>query len=133
MQSLELHSSRNIFFKHRIILFMGRKEYTLVEQNVTMDVVLLTQKSHPMRNLRSTYARGGEICFAPSYRTQSARVWCARYASQFELQLTRMIDVRFWGLSASQPISVAHADRLSYRRFTRRQATPVTTQPAVNI
>ena len=44
---------------------------------------------------RSTYARAEEICFAPKYRTQQVHMWCARRVSQFDLQLTRRVDVKF--------------------------------------
>jgi len=55
---------------------------------------------------RSTYVRAGEICFAPSYRTQSAHVWYAWRTSQFDLQLTRRINIKFWELSVILPISM---------------------------
>ena len=65
----------------------------------------------PDGSSRSMFAKVGEIFFAPSYRTQSVRMWCARRASQFNLQLTRRINAKFWGLSASHP----WRDHIGYR------------------
>ena len=52
--------------------------------------------------------RWAEPTAALSYRTQSARVRCVRHASQFDLQLTKKVDVKFRGrgVSASQPIMI---------------------------
>ena len=66
---------------------------------------------------RSTYARARKMYFALSYRTQSAHARCTRCASQFALQLTRKVNVKFQKLSVSQPISAARADQLSSSRF----------------
>jgi len=41
-------------------------------------------------------------------------MWCAWHASQFDLQLIRWINVKFQGLSASQPISMMPA--IGYRK-----------------
>ena len=68
--------------------------------------------------LRSTYARAREIYFALTYRTELARMWCARYDSQFVMQLTRRVDVRCNKLSASQMIPA-----IGYRRADRGDAS----------
>ena len=64
---------------------------------------VLTRKFPNGREIlaRYTYALAGKIYFTPTNRTQQACIWCAMRDSQFDLQLTRRIDVKLQGLSAA--------------------------------